>query len=280
MLSLHLTWGRGGLYLYNSPVNDCISVIKHFSPCASRDHLLDGWSGERLQCVRVRVCAQGLCSAAWCFTTVYLGIMTHAIGQRVGSHSPSAVTMLKTRRPVIKCGRWPFSPAAGPICPNPSGQYPFVLMDANATNWLGTINLQMTSFVLTLSPISPSFLNTLCVQPQKKIKIKIVQSAMWPNWSLQTAGWQRWFEHLCTFENMRWILEGWYWRREKFYYENKEKEKKRHASLLANSEAGGFFFQTTQKWKDSQLEKQKTYCTKWMKSRQWWDACGGVDYKV
>lgn len=159
-------------------------------------------------------------------------------------------------RAVIKCGRWPFSPAAGPICPNPSGPYPFVLMDANATNWLGTINLQMTSFVLTLSPISPSFLNTLCVQPQKKKVIKIVQSAMWPNWSLQTAGWQCWFEHLCTFENMRWILEGWFWRKEKFYNENKEKKKKgmRHCwrTLWPVD-----FFQTTQKMKRFSARKTK-----------------------
>lgn len=46
----------GRLYLYNPPVNDCVSVIIHFGPSESRDHLLDGWSGEHLQCVRV--CAQ------------------------------------------------------------------------------------------------------------------------------------------------------------------------------------------------------------------------------
>lgn len=45
--------GGGGLYLYNPPVNDCVSVIIHFSPSESRDHLLDGWSGEHLQCVRM-----------------------------------------------------------------------------------------------------------------------------------------------------------------------------------------------------------------------------------
>lgn len=65
---------------------------------------------------------------------------------------------------------------------------------------------------------------------------------MWPNWSLQTAGWQRWFEHLCTFENMRWILEGWYWRREKFYYENKEKEKKGMRHCWQTLRPVDFFF--------------------------------------
>lgn len=103
-------------------------------------------------------------------------------------------------RPLIKCGHWPYSPAASPICPNPSGPYPFVLMDANATNWLGTINLQMISFVLTLSPISLSFSNTLFVQPWKIKNRKNVQSAMWPNWSLQTAGWWQ-----CRFEFSRHI---------------------------------------------------------------------------
>lgn len=61
MLSLHGGQEVGvrlgmGLYLYNPPVNDCVSVIIHSSPSESRNHLLDGYSGEHLQCVRV--CAQ------------------------------------------------------------------------------------------------------------------------------------------------------------------------------------------------------------------------------
>lgn len=54
------------------------------------------------------------------------------------------------------------------LCP-----YPFVLAPAAATNWLGTINLQISSFVLTLSPSACPFKQLLFDH-----KTLIVQSLM------------------------------------------------------------------------------------------------------
>lgn len=97
-------------------------------------------------------------------------------------------------RAVIKCGHWALSPAAGPICPNPSGPYPFVLMDANATNWLGTINLQNDFFCSNFVPNQPVlFKYPLCpaaeIKSNKNCTVSDVAKLVTPDCGMTVLVW-------------------------------------------------------------------------------------------
>lgn len=133
--------------------------------------------------VCVHVSASCLCSVVWLFNHyIFRHNYPHywlksPYSFTFNQHNVKLAVMLSNLGPGLFTGSKPSLSKS--LCP-----YPFVITGTNATNWLSTINLQISSFVLSLSPSALSILNTLCPSKHKKM---IVLSVMLLNCPLQVS---------------------------------------------------------------------------------------------
>lgn len=146
-----------GLYLNNPPINGCISIITYFSLNTSRDYLLDDWSGELLEYLYV-VWLFNYCMFKCNYPHYWL---KSEYSFTFNQHNVKLTVMLSYLSPGLFTGSKPSLSKS--LCP-----YPFVITGTNATNWLSSINLQISSFVLALSSFAMSILNSLCPTTEKK----------------------------------------------------------------------------------------------------------------